>query len=106
MDRRSMAVASLALTLVLAMALPMGAVAKGKPTTEATNNLSVPTIMLARRQLHRRQRADVDDTVGPGSADRHAADRVPDRARRLLLRAGRAQVAGPVLQHDRHGPAD
>lgn len=47
MDRRSMAVASLALTLVLAMALPMGALAKGKPTTEATNNLSVPTIMLA-----------------------------------------------------------
>jgi hypothetical protein len=47
MDRRSMAVASLALTLVLAMALPMGTMAKGKPTTEATNNLSVPTIMLA-----------------------------------------------------------
>jgi hypothetical protein len=47
MDRRSMAVASLALTLVLAMALPMGAMAKGKPTIEATNNLSVPTIMLA-----------------------------------------------------------
>ena len=47
MDRRSIAVASLALTLVLAMALPMGALAKGKPTVEATNNLSVPTIMLA-----------------------------------------------------------
>ncbi len=36
MDRRSIAVASLALTLVLAMALPMGALAKGKPTVEAT----------------------------------------------------------------------
>jgi hypothetical protein len=47
MDRRSMAVASLVLTLALAMTLPMGALAKGKPTTEATNNLSVPTIMLA-----------------------------------------------------------
>ena len=32
MDRRSMAVASLALTLTLAMVLPMGALAKGKPT--------------------------------------------------------------------------
>jgi hypothetical protein len=46
MDRRSMAVTSLALTLVLAMALPVGAMAKGKPTTEATNNLSVPTIVV------------------------------------------------------------
>jgi hypothetical protein len=33
--------------LVLAMALPLGALAKGRPTTEATNNMSVPTIMLA-----------------------------------------------------------
>ena len=47
MDRRSTAVVSLALMLVLAMALPLGALAKGKPTNEATNNLSVPTIMLA-----------------------------------------------------------
>ncbi len=47
MDRRSIAVASLALTLTLAMALPMAALAKGRPTVEATNNLSVPTIMLA-----------------------------------------------------------
>lgn len=47
MDRRSTAVVSLVLMLVLAMALPLGALAKGKPTTEATNNLSVPTIILA-----------------------------------------------------------
>jgi hypothetical protein len=37
----------MALMLVLAMALPIGAFARGKPATEATNNLSVPTIMVA-----------------------------------------------------------
>lgn len=47
MDRSSTAVVSMALMLVLAMALPLGALAKGKPATEATNNLSVPTIMVA-----------------------------------------------------------
>jgi hypothetical protein len=46
MDRRSMAAVSLALSLILALALPIGAIAKGKPTMEATNNLSVPTIMV------------------------------------------------------------
>ena len=46
MDRRSIAVSSLALTLALSLALPLGALAKGKPTVESTNNLSVPTIMV------------------------------------------------------------
>jgi hypothetical protein len=45
MDRRSMVTAAVALAMVIVLALPLGAVAKGRPTTEATNSLSVPTIM-------------------------------------------------------------
>ena len=47
MDRRSKAVLSLSVVMVLALLVPAGALAKGRPTIEATNNLSVPTIMLA-----------------------------------------------------------
>ena len=47
MDRRSTAVLSLSIVLTLALLVPVGALAKGKPTIESTNNLSVPTIMLA-----------------------------------------------------------
>ena len=47
MDRRSKAVLSLCIVLALALLVPAGALAKGKPTVEATNNLSVPAIMLA-----------------------------------------------------------
>ncbi len=47
MDRRSNAVLSLVVIMVVALLLPAGVLAKGKPTTEASNNLSIPTIMLA-----------------------------------------------------------
>lgn len=47
MDRRSTAVLSLSIVLTLALLVPAAAMAKGKPTSESTNNLSVPTIMLA-----------------------------------------------------------
>jgi hypothetical protein len=47
MDRRSKAVLSLSIVMTLALLVPVGAMAKGKPTVEATNNLSVPAIMLA-----------------------------------------------------------
>ena len=47
MDRRSGAVLSLSVVLALALVVPVGVLAKGKPTVEATNNLSVPTIMVA-----------------------------------------------------------
>lgn len=47
MDRRSKAVLSLSIVVTLALIVPVGAMAKGRPTIEATNNLSVPTIMLA-----------------------------------------------------------
>ena len=44
MNRRSMAVS--ALVVALALALPAGIAAKGRPVTETSNNLSVPTILV------------------------------------------------------------
>lgn len=44
MDRRSTAVLSLAIVLALALLVPTGALAKGKPVVESTNNLSFPAI--------------------------------------------------------------
>ena len=46
MNRRSMAVSALVVALTLALALPAGVAAKGRPATEASNNLSVPTILV------------------------------------------------------------
>ena len=45
MDRRSKAVLSLSVVMVLALLVPAGALAKGgRPTVETTNNLSFPAI--------------------------------------------------------------
>ncbi|MDQ1324267.1 MAG: hypothetical protein QG587_1603 [Chloroflexota bacterium] len=46
MDRRSKAVLSLSVVLTLALLVPAGALAKGKPPTETSNNLSVPVIIV------------------------------------------------------------
>jgi hypothetical protein len=46
MDRRSTAALSLVVITVMAVLLPAGALAKGKPPTETSNNLSVPVIMV------------------------------------------------------------
>jgi hypothetical protein len=46
MDRRSNAVLSLVVIMVMALLLPAGALAKGKPPTETSNNLSVPVIIV------------------------------------------------------------
>lgn len=44
MDRRSTAVLSLSIVTALALLVPAGALAKGKPVVETTNNLSFPAI--------------------------------------------------------------
>jgi hypothetical protein len=46
MNRRTWAVGSLAAILALALVLPAGVVAKGRPATESSNNLSAPTYMV------------------------------------------------------------
>lgn len=46
MNRRTMAVASITVALALAVAVPAGIAAKGRPGSEAANNLSVPTILV------------------------------------------------------------
>jgi hypothetical protein len=44
MDRRSKAVVSLIVVMVLVLLVPVGVLAKGKPAVESTNNLSFPAI--------------------------------------------------------------
>jgi hypothetical protein len=46
MDRTPRAALPLIIIVVIALLLPAGVLAKGRPVVEATNNLSVPTIMI------------------------------------------------------------
>ena len=103
MDRRSKAVLSLSVVMVLALLVPAGALAKGRPTIEATNNLSVPTIMLAGGSFTNVVcGADAFSALVPPTGTPLTG--YPTNPLRLLLRPGRAQVAGPVQQLDRHRP--
>ena len=46
MNRRSMAVAALVMGLAIALVSPAGVSAKGKPASESSNSLSVPTVLV------------------------------------------------------------